>query len=89
MNRVWMAVTVAAVNTHTDQGQKLRSGLNSLNQAKNRFLSGGTEAAADIRPLAGMLNSVSGGFMHGEEEKRRQKDESFRQVMYLNCWGQN
>ncbi|KZV52201.1 hypothetical protein F511_07156 [Dorcoceras hygrometricum] len=88
MNRVWMAVTVAAVNTHSDQAQKLRSGINSLNHAKNRLLSGGAEVA-DLRPLAGIVNSNSGGFLYGEEQKRRQKDESFRQVMYLNCWGQS
>nr|KAJ0215149.1 hypothetical protein LSAT_V11C300117570 [Lactuca sativa] len=79
VNRIWMAAGVAVVNGHTDQGYKLKSLLiNSFRHGKKAFTS-------DLRPLSGLLISdVSVG-----DKKTTQSDESLRQVMYLNCWGQS
>ncbi|KAL3848907.1 hypothetical protein ACJIZ3_010789 [Penstemon smallii] len=88
MKRVWMATTVAVVNSHSEQGQKLRSGLKSLNHGKKRFFSGGHGPdAADLRPFSAAVNSQSGGILGGGEGKRNHAEESLHQVMYLNCWG--
>ncbi|XP_073273341.1 uncharacterized protein [Primulina huaijiensis] len=87
MNRVWMAASVAIVNTQPDQGQKLKSGLQTLNHGKKHFFHVGGEAA-DIRPFSGILNCESVAF-RGEDMWRKQSEESLRQVMYLNCWGQS
>ncbi|KAI8009159.1 hypothetical protein LOK49_LG07G02312 [Camellia lanceoleosa] len=97
LNRVWMATSVAVVNGHTDQGCKLKSGLKYLNHGKQRFSSSSSSSsaagsggdAADLRPLASMVGSDLGGFMgtSNGEERRKQADDSLRQVMYLSCWG--
>lgn len=90
MNRVWAAASVSVVNSHSEQGQKLKSGLQSLNHGKKRFFSAGG-VAADIRPVSGAVqNSDSGDFLPsgGGDDRRRQADDSLRSVMYLNCWGQ-
>ncbi|KAL3848906.1 hypothetical protein ACJIZ3_010788 [Penstemon smallii] len=80
MNRIWVAATVSVVNSQSDQGQKMKSGLKHLNHGKKRFLFGGHGPdAADLRPLSSVLG--------GGDGKRKQAEESLHQVMYLNCWG--
>ncbi|KAK1408798.1 hypothetical protein QVD17_40849 [Tagetes erecta] len=87
MSRVFMTAGVAVVNGHTDQGHKLKSGIKSLQQGKKAFTSSVSgNDPADLRPLSGVLGSDVGGLYNGEE-RRKQSDESIRQVMYLNCWG--
>ncbi|XP_057487283.1 uncharacterized protein LOC130790228 [Actinidia eriantha] len=93
LNRIWMAASVAVVNGHTDQGCKLKSGLNSLRHGSKRFSSSSATGAsgdhADLRPLSRVLGSDLGGSVgsSGGEERRSQADDSLRQVMYLSCWG--
>ncbi|KAI3698274.1 hypothetical protein L2E82_41680 [Cichorium intybus] len=78
LNRIWMAAGVAVANGHTDQGYKLKSLINSFRHGKKAFTS-------DLRPLLGLLRSnVNVG-----DRKTTQSDESLRQVMYFNCWGQS
>nr|KAJ0215599.1 hypothetical protein LSAT_V11C300117480 [Lactuca sativa] len=79
VNRVWMAAGVAVANGHTDQGYKLKSLLiNSLRHGKKAF-------SSDFRPFSGLLRlNVGVG-----DWKTTQSDESLRQVMYFNCWGQS
>ncbi|KAH7860600.1 hypothetical protein Vadar_015366 [Vaccinium darrowii] len=89
LNRLWMAATVAVVNGHADQGCKLKSGIRPLHHSKQRVSSSSAAAGgspADLRPLSSMTRSELDGFMGGEE-RRKQADDSLRQVMYLSCWG--
>ncbi|KAL3647150.1 hypothetical protein CASFOL_008118 [Castilleja foliolosa] len=92
INRLWVAAGVSVLNGHSDQGQKLiKSGLKSLKHCKKHSVSSGGDAA-DLRPISGVLSSDVGGFLvvgGGVEEKRRQSEDSLRQVMYLSCWGQS
>uniref|UniRef100_A0A7N0TJI5 Uncharacterized protein n=1 Tax=Kalanchoe fedtschenkoi TaxID=63787 RepID=A0A7N0TJI5_KALFE len=79
LNRLWTAACVAAENGHTDQGHKFSSGLKSLHHANKRF-----SGASDCRPLAAVVEAGGEG-----GDKTQQAEDSFRQVLYLNCWGQN
>ncbi|KAJ9549933.1 hypothetical protein OSB04_022476 [Centaurea solstitialis] len=85
MSRVFMTAGVAVANGHTDQGHKLKSGIKSFQQGKKAFTS--SADPADLRPLSGVLGSDVGGLIAGEERRRKQSDDSLRQVMYMNCWG--
>ncbi|KAL0405821.1 UNVERIFIED_CONTAM: hypothetical protein Slati_3896000 [Sesamum latifolium] len=93
MNRLWMAASVAVVNSHTDHGQKLKSALKSLNHAKKHFFHGNSgghgPGAAGLRPFSAVMKSELGGFLiGGRSEQMKPAEESLRQVMYFNCWGQ-
>ncbi|KAG6404869.1 hypothetical protein SASPL_132446 [Salvia splendens] len=82
-NRVWMAASVAVVNGHSEQGQKLKSGLTSLNHGKKRLFS---SSGADLRPFSATdMEGIAAAA--GSGERRDQADDLLRQVMYLNCWG--
>ncbi|KAL6330258.1 hypothetical protein AAG906_040181 [Vitis piasezkii] len=87
LNRVWMATSVAVVNGHADQGCKWKSGARPFQIGKRRFSSGGD--SADIRPVSGAGDPDLGRLVGNREERRTQADESLRQVMYFNCWGQS
>ncbi|KAI3824339.1 hypothetical protein L1987_05797 [Smallanthus sonchifolius] len=68
-------------------GGSLKSGIKSLQQGKKAFTSSVSGAdAADHRQLSGVVGSDVGGLL-GAEERRKQSDDSLRQVMYMNCWG--
>ncbi|XP_010526521.1 PREDICTED: uncharacterized protein LOC104804066 [Tarenaya hassleriana] len=77
LNKVWMAATVAVMQSHGDHGGKWKAGLSSANRLQRRL-------SSDLQPLP--VDDLTG------EDPRRQfsssPDESFRHVMYLNCWGQ-
>ncbi|PWA68326.1 hypothetical protein CTI12_AA307360 [Artemisia annua] len=87
ISRVWMAAGVAVANGHTDQGYKRRSLINSFRHGKKKFTS---SAGFDLRPIFGFSRAnVNEGILGGGDMKTTQSDDSIRQVMYLNCWGQN
>lgn len=89
LNRVWIAASVAVVqsHTHTDQG-KWKSGLRSLQLNRRRLLSSSGGESAGAWALAGAAGSGLCGLMGSCEDRLRQADESLQRVMYLNCWGQ-
>ncbi|KAK4382480.1 hypothetical protein Sango_2867500 [Sesamum angolense] len=94
MNRLWMAASVAVVNSHSDQGQKLKSALKSLNHAKKHFFPGNSWGhgpdAAGFRPFPAVMKSEIRGFLiGGRTEQMKPAEESLHQVMYFNCWGQS
>ncbi|KAK9085062.1 hypothetical protein Sjap_025473 [Stephania japonica] len=81
LGRVWMAASVAVVQSHTDQGVKWNAG---VMRSSKRWFSG--EGLAGVRPFAGVLDldldfapARSGG-----EERRKQTDDSLRKAMAGN-----
>ncbi|KAK2985928.1 hypothetical protein RJ640_008144 [Escallonia rubra] len=85
LSRAWVAASVAVVNGNTDKGHKLRSGLKSLQHGKKRFSSSTSTAGegidpADLRPLSSMLGSDVTGAVGNGSERRRQADDSLRQM---------
>ena len=97
MNRVWMAASVAVVQGHPDQATKLKSSFKSLHHTKKRFSSTSASSGtggfdlSDLRPLSGVLGSTVDGFSGtgNGEDKKKQSEESLRQALYMNCWGQS
>ncbi|XWS54221.1 hypothetical protein CRYUN_Cryun10bG0070800 [Craigia yunnanensis] len=83
LNRVWMATTVAVVQSHNEnQGQKWKSSFKFLQRGQSRLFNG---ESSELRPIYGMIGSDLSGMMGNRDAK---SDESIRRVMYLNCWGQ-
>lgn len=76
MNRVILAAGVAVVNGQSEQGHKWKSGIKSFPVGMKSLISG---------------SAVGSKFdeFTGEGRRRVASDESLRQVMYLNCWGQS
>ncbi|KAL4569878.1 hypothetical protein LXL04_025523 [Taraxacum kok-saghyz] len=88
LTRVCMAAGVAAVNGHTDQGNKVKSVVNSFRHGKKVFASSAGVDPSDLRPVSGFLGSdVNEGIVGIGSRKTAAADESLRQVMYYNCWG--
>ncbi|KAL7142231.1 hypothetical protein ABFS83_08G109900 [Erythranthe nasuta] len=82
MSRLWMATSVALVNCHSDQGGlKLKSALKFIDRSI-------LPDVAELRWCSAVLNSDLRGFLGGDQKKKKQADESIRQVMYFNCWAQ-
>ncbi|KAH7843742.1 hypothetical protein Vadar_020257 [Vaccinium darrowii] len=77
-----MAASVAVVNGHPDQGHKLKSGLKSLHHGKKRLAD-----PVDLRPFSAVIGSDLD--LDAGEDRRKQADESIRQVMYLTCWARS
>ena len=88
LNRVWMAASVAVVQSHSDQGHKWKTGFKSLQHGKRKFFSDTGSDASHLRPLSGMIGSDLPGFLGNDDGNHERPDESLKRVMYLNCWGQ-
>ncbi|KAK6157213.1 hypothetical protein DH2020_011461 [Rehmannia glutinosa] len=86
-SKAWIvAASVGAVEALKDQGFcRWNYAIRSIHHnARNRVIRSFSQAKQK-------LNSNHKGFIGsgGGDEKRRQSEDSLRQVMYLNCWGQS
>ncbi|PKA45693.1 hypothetical protein AXF42_Ash011034 [Apostasia shenzhenica] len=80
MSKFWTAASAAlAGGGHTDQGAKWYAGVTSARLGKERL------SAAGMVPAAGLASGRSRGGGNGCEVA--QAEDSFRQAMYISCWG--
>ncbi|KAI4378299.1 hypothetical protein MLD38_015795 [Melastoma candidum] len=96
LNKAWMAVGVAAVQSHGDQGLRLKSGIKSFQSGRRSFCSSSATAVTatgdadpNLWPMSLAVGEVDRSVSRRDVEERRVKaEESLRNVMYLSCWGQ-
>lgn len=83
LSRVCMAASVAVVEGNFDHGLRWKkSGFPHVTQVTHqRMFSGGK--LPDCDTSSGDLDCGS-----GDDQRRKQMDETFQKVMFLNCWGQ-
>ncbi|GAB4859533.1 hypothetical protein Ancab_011000 [Ancistrocladus abbreviatus] len=84
-----LSPSVALVNSHTDQGHRWKSVKPCVKRLFSAAAGVGIGACSlELRPIA---SCVAGTELVEDRSRRRQPagDESLRQVMLINCWGQS